>query len=178
MMLAGYTGGISNPDNEQVCIGSLHHLQIAQTADGLRSLPTEGGRDVAGYLWFDTSRLGKRHMMRDIWAWQPTLDALLSYLFWAACDRMESTDCIGIVVTWTTLTGQIQRRYAPAGRGTASRAEASYQFSPKQVAVDFANRRLNAGLTMRDKVSIHVWHRIFVFVPGPHGRLHSGRHGN
>ena len=83
MILCGYTGGITVSQGAQIRIGCLHPVQIHQTAAGLRSLPTLDGGEVAGYLWFDSSRLGKRSSMRDISPWLGTIEAVLAYLFWA-----------------------------------------------------------------------------------------------
>jgi hypothetical protein len=164
MMLAGYRDGIAGSPGNAYRVGCLHEVQVEQTRAGMRSLCSPSGELIGGFLWFDSSRLGKKQQVQDIACWANTLDAIVAFSFWAAADNMSPSDSVGIVVTWTKLSGQIQRRYSPAGRGAAIKDGRS-DLSPGALARDLLKRKFDIGIPLDQKIPLNAWHRLVEHSP-------------
>ena len=121
MLLAGYPSGVQVISDHLSLVGALHPLRSLRTQQGLCSGVTPGGDHIAGLVWFETSGLGDKRRLVGIAPWIPTVESTLALLFYMFVDSMGPGDLIGILVTWTQLSTQLQRRFTPAGRGIADR---------------------------------------------------------
>ena len=109
MILAGYPSGVQVAGEHSSLIGTLHPLQALRTKQGLRSGITPGGKPVAGIVWFDTTALGDKSQVEKAPTWIPVVESTLALLFYMFAESMGQGDLVGILVTWTHLSTQLQR---------------------------------------------------------------------